>query len=372
MTLRRPTWPDLLLCVCFLVGCDNIPVSPQHVVHYSGRVMDSKGRPIPEGRLLFNATTGLASRLPSNDLAEVDSSGSFRVDLYPGTYHVNWVPPYFGHIYYDYEATDRTIEVSAKQTTLDWIVDGVVVQGGMKDPSGAAVDSFGVYILDDRYDAFTSTRSGHYELFLAPGTYTFLAYGQYGSGIPSQSFGPISVQSDTTLDFQIEGFEITGTVRGPGSLPLVSAAVEARGPNTAAAMSDGTGRYRMYLPPQDVRFLVRPAETWIFPQLTTSMAITSPTSMNFDLGGTEWTGIVTRSDTGAPFADARVYATAFADGLQREARATTDASGQFRLALETGLDFDLFAAMGSMRSARISRVAGADTSFALEIIVPSP
>jgi hypothetical protein len=335
--------------------------------------MDSKGRPIPEGHLRFESSTGTASAIQSPEFADIDSTGAFRVDLFPGTYEVRWFHSFFSRVYQDNESTPRTIDVSVEHSTLEWVVDGIVVQGGMKDPSGAAVDSFSVYATNDRYDAATIATSGHYELYLAPGTYTFYAYGRYGSGIPSQSFGPVSVQNDTTMDFQIDGIEVTGTVRGPGSVPLVSAAVQARGEtNGAVALSDGSGNYRMYLPPENVRFRIFPAETWILQQLTTSTTITSPASIDFNLGATEWTGTVTRSDTAAPVADATVTAILVADALDRQATATTDALGQFRLALEPGREYDLFAAMGSTRSAMISRVAGADSSFSLEIAVPAP
>ncbi|HEX5032474.1 MAG TPA: carboxypeptidase-like regulatory domain-containing protein [Tepidiformaceae bacterium] len=334
--------------------------------------MDSKGRPIPGGYLRFEPIKGLAT-VQFNEYPDVDSSGSFRVDLYPGRWNVQWNPSFSSNVYQDYEATDRTVEVSADHSTLEWIVDGIVVQGGVKDPSGATVDSFGVYATNARYEARASTTSGHYELYLAPGTYAFHAFGQYGSGLPSQSFGQISVQNDTTLDFQFDGIEITGTVRGPGSVPLVAAAVQARGEtNGAVALSDASGNYRMYLPPQDVRFRISPAETWILQQLTTSTAIAGPAQIDFNLGATEWTGTVTRSDTAAPVADAKVTAFLVADALERRATATTDASGQFRLAVEPGREYDLLAVTDSMQSAKVSRVAGADSSFALEIIVPGP
>lgn len=373
MILRRLSWHHLILPLCFLMGCDNLPIAPQPSVHYTGRIIDSKGRPIPEGYMRFEAITRAATALQLDDHAAVDSSGSFAIDLFPGTYRVMWFHSYVSNIYQDYEDTERTVEVSADHRSLDWIVDGVVVQGSMKDPSGAAVDSFGVYIDDERYEAFTSTSTGHYQFYVPRGTYAFVAFGRYGSGIPSQRFGPISVQSDTTLDFQMDGFEVTGSVRGPGSIPLMGALVEARGQvNSSATRSDGAGNYRMYSPPQDIRFFVRPVETWILPQLTASMTIAAPASIDFNVGGTEWTGIVTRSDTGAPVAGAAVTAVLVADDLQRKATATTDALGQFRLAIETGRDFDLFATMDRMESPRISRVAGADSSFALEIIVPTP
>ena len=372
MAARLPAWSDLILLICLMAGCSSIPVSPQPPVHYTGRVVDSKGRPIPGGHLRFDALKGLAT-VQLGEYAEVDSAGSFRVDLYPGTYGVRWDPSYSSNVYRDRESPERTVDVSTDHSTLEWIVDGIVVQGSVKDPSGATVDSFGVYAVNDRYDAGTSTGSGHYELYLAPGTYTFVAYGRYGSGIPSQSFVQIPVQSDTTLDFQIEGVEITGTVRGPGSIPLVGATVQARGEtNGTVALSNESGTYRMYLPQQNVRFRIFPAEAWILQQLTTNMAITGPTSIDFNLGATEWTGIVTRSDTGAPVSDATVTAVLVADAYDRQATTTTDALGQFRLALDPGREYDLFAAMGSMQSVRVSRVAGADSSFSLEIAAPTP
>ena len=366
-------WTRGVVLAAFCLGCSTLPVTPQPLVHYSGRIMDSKGRPIPGGHFTFRSVTRPASVIQPWDAAEIDTAGSFQVDLYPGTYRVAWDPYFYTSVYRDDKEPDRTIEVSADHATLEWVVEGVVVQGTVKDPSGAAVDSFGIYVGHDRYSANTFTYSGRYELFLAPSSYTFHVYGRYGAGIPSQTFGPVSVQSDTTLNFQIDGAELTGAVRGPGSIPLAGAVVQARGElNNVTARTDAAGSYRMFLPPQDVRFLVSPIETWILPRLTTRVTVAGPSSIDFDLDGTEWTGVVTRSDTGAPVPDATVSAVLIADALDRVAWAMTDASGQFHLAVEAGREYEMFAAMNDLQSARISRVAAADTSFALEIAVPTP
>jgi hypothetical protein len=351
-----------------------MPTAPQPLVHYSGTIIDSKGRVISGGYLTFKADTRPANAITRFEIADIDSSGSFRVDLYPGSYHVRWENLFTSGVYDDNQDTGRTIAVSAEHPTLEWIVDGILVRGAVLDPSGAPLDSVGVYAASNRFDAWTRTVQGGYELLLSPDTYSFSVSPRYASGLPGGTFGPFSVATDTTIDFQLTGVELTGTVRGPASNPLSAAAVEALGTtySLVQARTDGSGAYRMYLKPQAYRFMIRPAETWILPHLTPQVTIATAGSMDFDLTDTQWTGLVVRSDTAIPVPDAKVRATLVADSFGRYAEATTDAAGQFRLHVEPGREYELVAKLDPLESAVLSRMAGADTSFALEILVPAP
>ncbi|HEY6570563.1 MAG TPA: carboxypeptidase regulatory-like domain-containing protein, partial [Candidatus Limnocylindrales bacterium] len=139
------------------------------------------------------------------------------------------------------------------KAAVDLLATGGTLAGDVTDDdsgdpvSGARVTAAGT----DRDFSVTADSDGHYEIFLAAGTYdvTADAFG-YATGL--EAGVEITTDNTTTVDFALTAlprFNLTGTVRASedGS-PLSGAAVAALGTPVAPAIADGSGDYTLNLP----------------------------------------------------------------------------------------------------------------------------
>src|SRR5258705_7715539 len=140
-------------------------------------------------------------------------------------------------------------------------------------------------------------------LTLPAGTYAFRLDAYPAVGIPGVTVHNVVVAADTALSFTLDGNLIRGTVRGPGGIPLGAARVRADAPDaraTAITLVDGT--YAMYLPSMDYLVTVTPGpqNSYIASLGPSSQSITGPQTIDFDLAGVDWTGIVRLAPSGNP------------------------------------------------------------------------
>jgi len=217
------------------------------------------------------------------------------------------------------------------------------VTGTVRGP-GAAPLSAGSLLASSEY---TSTRAeivgGRYTFLLPEGTYRFsIDPRQLGTGVPEVAFPGIDVVADSTIDFSVDGNLVSGTVMGPGGLPLEAAWVYADGVNASAtSQTAADGTYRLYLPSRDYRFYVDPGRGYIATRSYGPTLVTAPRTLDFDVSGVEWSGTVRNATTGEPLPQIEVRAFGRKISGGSYANWVTGADGLFRLVLERNTTYDL-------------------------------
>lgn len=342
------------------------------MVEVSGEVTDGMGRPLTGVELRFE---GSSSFTAPYEFVDVDSVGRYSVSLYPGIYIVQVLP----RAGFGYPLWTREVTFDASHARLSIVVPAAIVTGSVKDPSGALMDSGYVYVSgepDGSGSFYASKRfeSGTFEFMIPYGTYRFAVDFLTGTGFPTARTGDLSVRSDTTILLEVKGDPLSGTVRARGeALARARIIAEAEGV-FCSARADDAGGYLMYLPPQAYRFRIQPTQSWILPRFTTLQAISGPSTLDFDLDGALWSGLV-QDGAGQPRVGLVVTAWMFADRYQRGAVDTTDASGAFRLLLELGREYSLQVNRPETNELEYYHpeiVANADTTFEILIEPPKP
>ena len=312
----------------------------------SGKIHDQLGRPIPGMFAIYFPGDASLGAFASSEIARSDSAGSYSVELFSGTWNVLLSPSLnFG---YSRTKVSSRVTVSRQHSKFDFTMSGFRVEGRVIAPTGAVLDSADVFASkDSEYHVVASSRfrSAKFFLFLPADTYVLLIYPAYSlSGFPPLRLSGVSVQADTTFDIPLGGDPVTGTVHGPGGVPLGNVLVTASGGSEAErgrTAADGT--YALYAHPGSFRFTCEPgpADSYILTRISTLWSVNGPTTLDFDLSGVEWTGTVRSSATLSPIADVGVRAQLFGDYYERFAWATTGTSGQFRLVLEPNREYSL-------------------------------
>jgi carboxypeptidase family protein len=358
-------------------GCAPIPTKPKEAVLVSGTITDRLGGPIPGATVdFYPASTSLGAFYDPQRIT-TDSTGSYALELAAGPYRLIIAPP--TNVGFD-RYYDSRVEVSQKNSKFDYVFQGFHVMGRVIGSTGTALTNAAIYAqatdpLTRGVTAEGATGSGAFSLLLPAGTYTFLASPDPYSGFPTRFLDDFSIRSDTTFDIPLGGDPVTGIVSGPGGVPLSSLLVSALGSRDAARdRTDSDGRYTLYVRPGGYHFRCQPTgtEAYIFPRISTLRAISSPTTLNFDLSGVEWTGTVRSSVTLLPINGVNAHASPYEDAYYRLAVTTTDAAGRFRLVLELGLEYNLsFHSPGTADLTLPEFVAANDTTFDI-LLDPAP
>lgn len=357
-------------------ACAYIPTKPFAPLAVSGKVMDSLGRPLPNAVLLFRPAERRLELVSDPQQARADSSGSYSVEVTAGAWRVDvGILTSFSFIgwFREYD-----ISFSPEHRTVDFRLESYRVEGRVIGPTGSAVDSGYVDAEGARGDNGESRlASGRFALTLPPGTYSFYARSfPTENGLPSQTLTAVPVRADTSFDIVLAGDPVTGVVSGPGGAPLESVFVTASGSVISSRVWTGSdGRYALYIPPGDYRFLCYPraADSYILPRIFPLRAVTGATAMDLSLTGVEWSGVIRSSTTLQPIAGARVTAAMFADAYTRSATTTTDLSGQFRIVLEPNREYSLEFSADGAAALRYSGIGAttADTTFDI-VLDPAP
>ena len=338
----------LLLGLTVAPACAPIPTKPRPTVPVSGRVSDRLGRPIAGAYVIFHPEQKSLQAFYQDQRARTDSTGSYSLELVAGDWDLIVEPP--ANVGYERFLYEARVTVSPGNSRFDLVFDGFHVNGRVIAPTGAALTDAYVYVVGGdpstghSLDAGSSTESGVFSLLLPAGSYAFSVSTASVSGFPSQYLAGVPVQADTTFDILLGGDLITGTVYGPGALPLEGVLVTAIGPpGTVRARTALDGTYRLYARAGDYRFFCEPSgsNSYILARISTLRAIAGPGTLDFDLSGVEWTGTVRSSTTIFPVAGVGVTAALFGDAFYRTARAATGPAGQFRLVLEPGREYSL-------------------------------
>ena len=369
----------LLLGLTIAPACAPIPTKPKATIPVSGLISDRLGRPIFGADVHFYPAQKSLQAYYPDQRARTDSTGSYSFELVAGIWDLIIEPP--PNVGYDRYLYQARVTVSAGNSRFDLAFEGFRVTGRVIAPTGATLTDVYVYAaggdpFTGRYvDAASSTQSGAFSLLLPKGSYTFGVYTTSTSGFPSRSLPGIPVQADTSFDIPLGGDLITGTVYGPGAVPLEGVLVTAQGqPGTVRARTASDGTYWLYARAGDYRFFCEPTgpNSYILPRVSTLRAIAGPATLDFDLSGVEWTGTVRSSATLSPIEGVGVSAALFADAFHRSASATTGPAGQFRLVLEPGREYSLsFYSPGTADRTYPGFLAASDTTFDV-LLDPAP
>lgn len=346
-----------------------MPHQPQANLAVSGTVKDQSGRPVQDVLFRFRAVSAPAVVATYHETASTDASGRYTVSLYPGTYEVTAGMGEFG----SNEVWTGLVAFDASHDDLSITISGVRVTGTVLTPIGSLLDSGYVYAIGtptgSEENVYVNTRfgSGEFHVYLPAGTYRFISHPMVYSGYPSGRVDDVAVRADTTLQIEMKGDPVTGTVLGRAGTPLESAVVRADGDSNGASVRTGSdGSYRMYLPPGMYRFWILPAEESILERVTTLHSITGPSTFDFSVDGAAWSGTVRRAGTPGGLPGAAVEARMFGDNFGRSAVDTTDAAGEFQLLLEPGREYSLSVILPPRYTPEFLHpglIANADTTF---------
>jgi hypothetical protein len=318
-----------------------MPTAPPVEITIQGRVTGPEDEPLPETSVDFYPRDPSLNPWTHSTSGWTDSTGTYSVSLSTGTYEVRIDPRAGGLLTHIGRVTFTRFS-----KRYDHAFHGYRVSGTLRDPSGGVVDSGTVAAIslsaDPPRHAVAHVDDGTYSLVLPEGPYEFEARGHHWSGLPPLRKSTVSVRSDTTVDMDFTGIEVTGTVLGQDGVPLEEVVVEAAGGSIPVQKRTGPdGRYRLWVEPGIYFFRFWPWYGGIVPRTTDAMEISGPTHVDGDLSGVEWTGTVLWRSALEPVAEAWVTGYVVDSDPWLGASDQTDASGVFRLILEPNRRYNM-------------------------------
>ena len=286
------------LLAVLAVSCSGTS-TPRNSVPVEGVVRMPDGSPVAGGTVAFfevpsrgAPSAPLAPSVPRSQIfpgqpiAATDAQGRFSIRLPVGIYEV-WVGGGADSGSMSLRASDVTVR--PPRVRLDLHYAAFRVSGRMVGHGGTVIASGHVFVLSGTNTANAEIRSGLFRLLLPADTYGIWATPDAAySGFPRLRFDSVAVASDTTFDLSVDGNEVTGTVTGPGGMPLEGAFVSGYASTASAyspTASDGT--YRIYLPTREYAFRVSPGHgrDSIGVRDYPPILIDSPRTLDFDLSG---------------------------------------------------------------------------------------
>ena len=197
-------------------------------VHITGTVTNQSGSGIQNVSVTATVPGGMTAEFgPSVTAAD----GSYQLDVDPGTYDFNFVPPGgsgLNSVAFENFAvsTDQVLSVQMTPITHTW-------SGTVRDQFGQPVKQTTLFV--DNTNVFATTdNNGHYSLSTIPGTYSFhLGNGpgnSRGVGYSIASNGTVDLTAgDVVLDVQLEFDTLTINVKDGNGAPLSGVTVQVQG-----------------------------------------------------------------------------------------------------------------------------------------------
>jgi hypothetical protein len=333
------------LLLALPLSCSDLPTRPLRLVPVTGTIQDRDGAPLEFFRIVFVSTELRSIRMESppdphmvgTTLSGAD--GGYSLDLYEGDYDVS-LYPVVGSGYADWIHTSGKID--PERARFDYRYAGVRVLGRVDGPGGSPIpgaDAFAHRVDNYLQRYFALDRGPGFSMLVEPGRYDITIYPLGTDGVPARTLPGVEVRADTTVEFHLDGFPITGTVHGPDGGPLPGVSVQAYGSTASCSSLTGAdGAYRMYLPQGVYSWTVMPegSLSYIAYRKFPSTSITGPAQFDFDLDGITWSGRVRVLPDSAPGRGYQVVAYPESYGSVGSAYTTTDSAGAFRLVVPTG------------------------------------
>ncbi len=376
-----------VVMVATIASCaTNVAQKPVQRAVLEGTVRDPEGNPIADIPLMlvFHPREYVSSG-PLR--AKTDSAGAFRFEATEGVYDL-WVGSNF-----DYQSGFSGVQIpgiriTAPVTRYDYRYKGFPVTGMVTGPAGLPIDSALVSVYEESnlppsdvitvgFDVQVRAGPGGYKVFLPhPGQYGFfVSPARAYTGIARRSFGTHVIAADTTLNFQLDGHLVTGTVT-LGGVPLDSVEVNASfNVGNDAVLTDPGGTYQMYLPSGAYDWFLVPKgpSAYIYPYSQPGPDIQGPVTVDFDLAGIRWSGVVRNSTTGDAIPGVAVRA--WNGSGYFGATSVSDALGQFSVIVRRPARYNLFvtpSTPGLVGATIYGILAGSDSTLDFTVAPASP
>ncbi len=361
-----------------LVGlaCARIPTAPSRQVDLDFIYQERDGSPISEAIILLNRIG--PTRQSGVFGAETDAAGHAHFHVPEGRYTGTALLP--ENSPYTHRPDIPEFVVSGDAGRHVFRLSGAYVSGEIRDPDGAILNAGYIYMdglhTNGDYDYIDFAYTGStFRLLVPPGVYQIRASGgAYPHPYPTRKIEDVAITNDTTMVFQMEGSRIQGHVTGRAGVPILGAFVYANSTGSSVtAITDAEGYYAMYLSAASYRWTITPqgSSSYILPRYAPNSPVSGPTTKDFELDGTLWSGAVLTSGTGEPQAGRYVVAVPWLDP-RRSAFCPTDNAGAFHLLLERGLEYDLYVrSRPGSGTVAVTRAGIADADSILTLLVPA-
>ena len=342
-----------------ILSCTRMPTAPEPVILVEGRILDPRGGTISDVAVTFEA-----AGVQFGYGATADRAGRYRIKLAPGEYNV-WFA--IGHFVFP---GGGTVVVSLENARMDFTLEGFHIRGTVLDAAGKRCERLRVGVSGVLSGWDSDVVDGAYSLFLPGETYSFEVMGEdYRTFLTTPN---VAVNADTTIDFRLDRFPVSGTVTGADGTAEQGAYVAT---TEATGETDATGRYLLYLPSGNIGIRCISRNPAVLGRTVGPITIVGATSVDFDLRGIRWGGTVRRQDTDEPAVGCYARASVGPINDQRSAVDMVEETGGFQLTLEPGIAYDLevWHREPNVLLYHQTFIAAGDTTFQLYVpAVPSP
>ncbi|MGE5180358.1 MAG: carboxypeptidase-like regulatory domain-containing protein [Bacteroidota bacterium] len=359
-----------------LVSCADMPTAPRATVQVTGTILDRNGTGIQAAYVWFaDKAPHSKGTHPAEFFAVTDLNGAFSASLPEGQYLIVISPPGFS-AYAPTFLESQTIGRAGLRLDyrFNWVRVAVhpTISGG-QTAKELAVQVYPDYSLGFIWSQDMRLAGTDREVFVPPGTYRMeMALTGTGYGYVYQ-YRTVQVTADTTMDVSFSGYAVTTHVTGPGGAPVQGGEIYASSDNGVAhARLDANGAAILYLPAGTYRFSAYAATSNVMGRVLPGVAVNGDASLNFDLSGTKWSGVVRRVSDGAPLGNMGVVAKT---SDNHGAYYYTNSDGAFDLVVQPGRLYT-FAVIdgqnGNVLYRAYSVPAGADSTFDITVDPNAP
>ena len=346
------SWLGVALLAALSLSCSELPSKPLRLVNVTGVILDRDGAPIEYVRAVFRNSERIpvSSKVPLDPrffaAPITDASGAYTAQVYEGMYRVTFLPPTGSG--YPNQIT-LSARISPGDARVDYRYTGMRIHGFVYGPGGTRLPGAAAYAYGygpaGEYLGGTSAidRGSGFSMLVPQGRFDFSVAGPNGQGIPSLEFTGYTIRADTTLEFHLDGFPVSGTVTGPDGNAMPGAQVHATSLHADCSMVAGAdGGYLLHLPAGRYTWSLFPPGNYAYvaSRQFPSTDVAGPSRYDFPMGGARWSGTVRLLPDSLPARDYAVEAITEVNGNFSYATTQTDSAGAFLLVVPPGL-YDL-------------------------------
>ena len=308
---------------------------------------------------------GYLSGTTNSIVALTKSDGSYELNVTAGTWNIGLNPNTLGG--YAYNGAARSIAVAAGSTvsSVDFALSkaGSVLSGNVVDASGQIITGFYGHVGVMPQDGFGTSTQGYYgyaefgafTIALPPGNYNVQVYPAYGSNYSPSASVPVTVLSGTTAKVLVKinagNSIIQGTIRNSAGSPISGVKMKVFVSNNKGVWNETdvnttSGTYKLSLFADSWQLGLRVDGSGYIPGSLLSVNLISGQTLTQDIAVSAASSTIIgkiTSPLGAGVANVQVSAdyNSFSQPLTTSSfinsfRATTDASGNYKIALLPG------------------------------------
>jgi len=318
----------------------------------SGTVTDNLAQPVGSVAVQLYDTTGIAIG-PYSD--STNGSGVYSISgVDPGWYDISFRPRNADGlvpVYID------NIHITASMTYDLTLQPGIYLTGFVHDPANQGILDVDLNVYDQTTNIklFTprdnTDNNGLYEVVIPTGLYTidyrYRGTDQNARHVPQELIN-VQINADTSIDVLMpNGFFISGTVLGPGGVPVVDEDLDARDSGTRLKLytpndnTDNNGQYLMLVPPGNYEVNVAPVPTTrLLPGIVYNYPVFGDVTINFNLISGQLVSGTVRNPSSTPVYNVNIGVVDPVTGLDLFVPwDRSDSSGNYQFVLGNGTYF---------------------------------